>query len=284
MAVFDILVRAFCGALTLAMPFSLFAYLRKEIGATWRWIGIGGATFVASRFVHILLDSFVLIPWMKVLGMGNRTESRGIELFMFAVVFGLSVGVCDEVSRYLVYCYWLTASDAHLDRRWKAAVSLGAGHGGCEAIILGISFLLKLIDRTELRDADLSKILPPDKVQEAQEELDWYWAKPWYESLTPTLVRVSAMIFYMSAAVLVLQVFQRRNMWWLGAAIAFHATIDVTIVVALAQNWNPLMTAAVLAVLSIPLALKIIFYFRDARSVEQEEALRLVHTEHLHSN
>jgi hypothetical protein len=41
MAVFDILVRAFIWAVMLAMPFGLFAYLRKEIGATLYWVGIG---------------------------------------------------------------------------------------------------------------------------------------------------------------------------------------------------------------------------------------------------
>jgi uncharacterized membrane protein YhfC len=274
MAVFDILVRAFCVALMLAMPFGLFLCLRKEIGATLRWIGIGAATFVASQVVHIPLNSFVLIPLMQMLGMGDRKEAKGIELFIFAVVFGLSAGVCEEVLRYLVYRYWLTASDSHTDRSWEAAVSLGAGHGGCEAIILGILFLLALIEMTELRHADLSKILPPDKVQEVQELLDVYWSLTWYESLMPAVERVSAMIFHMSAAVLVLQVFKTGNMWWLGAAIAFHVTIDAITVVAFAEQWNSLVFEALLAVLIIPLALKIIFYFRDARSAEHEEAVR----------
>jgi uncharacterized membrane protein YhfC len=273
MAVFDILIRAFCCALMLAIPLGLFAYLRKESGATWRWIGIGAATFVASQVVHIPLNGFVLMPLMKVLGMGDMKEPKGIELFILALILGLSAGVCEEVSRYLVYRYWL-AGNTYVDRSWKAAVSLGAGHGGCEAIILSILLILALFEMIELRHADLSKLLPPDKAQEVQEELVAYWSMPWYEVFMPAVERVSALTFQVSASVLVLQVFQRGNIWWLGAAIAFHATIDAIAVVTSVQKWNVLMTEALLAVLIIPLALKIIFYFRDARSVDQEETLQ----------
>jgi uncharacterized membrane protein YhfC len=273
MAVFDILVRAFCCTLVLAMPLGLFAYLLKEIGATWRWIGIGAATFVASQVVHLPLNSFVLMPLMKLLGMGDLKEAKGIELFILAIILGLSAGVCEEVSRYLVYRYWL-ASNTYVDRSWKAAVSLGAGHGGCEAIILGILLISALFEMIELRHADLSKILPPDKIQEVQKELDTYWSLTWYDSLMPAVERVSALTFHVSAAVLVLQVFLRRNLWWLGAAISFHAAIDAITVVASVQKWNVLMTEALLAILIIPLALNIIFYFRDARSADLEEVLQ----------
>lgn len=273
MAVFDILIRAFCCTLMLAMPVVLFFYLRKEIGATWRWIGIGAATFVASQVVHIPLNSFGLMPLMKVLGIGDIKDAKGIELFLLAVVFGLSAGVCEEISRYLVYRYWL-ASNTYVDRSWKAAVSLGAGHGGCEAIILSLVLISVLFEMAKLQHADLSKILPPDKVQEVQEELDAYWSMTWYESLTPAVERLTALTFHVSAAVLVLQVFLRRSVWWLGAAIAFHTSIDAIAVVASVQKWNILVTEALLAVLIIPLALKIIFHFRGAISVEQEEAVQ----------
>jgi uncharacterized membrane protein YhfC len=273
MAVFDILVRASICALTLAMPFGLFAYLFEEIEATWRWIGIGAATFFASKVVDIPLNSFVLMPLMGMLGISDDwKEAKGNNMFLLAVLLGLSAGICEEVSRYLVYCYWLTASDTPVDQSWKAAVSLGAGYGGCEAIIVGVVVISDLIKYTKFRNADLYKLVEADKVREVQEKLDLYWSMPWYELLMPFVDGVSALTFHMSAAVLVLQVFQQRNMWWLGAAVAFHATMVAVNVVASVQKWNKLATAASQAVLVIPLALKIIFHFQDARSVERDEA------------
>jgi hypothetical protein len=62
-------------------------------------------------------------------------------------------------------------------------------------------------------------------------------------------------------------------MWWLGAVIVFRATTVAINVVASGYKWNTLVTEALLAVLVIPLALKIIFHFRGVRYVEQEEAL-----------
>jgi uncharacterized membrane protein YhfC len=138
---------------------------------------------------------------MNVLGMGNWKEAKGIELFIFAVVFGLAAGVCEEGSLYLVYRYLLAASDAHVDRRWKAAVSLGAGHGGCEAIMLGVIVLSTLIKMNELRHADLSKLLEPEQLLEAQEKLDWYWSMPWYELFMLAVDRVSVMMYHMEYVV-----------------------------------------------------------------------------------
>jgi hypothetical protein len=75
--------------------------------------------------------------------------------------------------------------------------------------------------------------------------------------------RIMAMTFHVSAAVLVLQVFQQGNSIWLGAAISFHALIDAIAVVVLFQKWNRLVWEAVLALLTIPLASFILMIFRE---------------------
>lgn len=75
--------------------------------------------------------------------------------------------------------------------------------------------------------------------------------------------RVTAMIYHMSAAVLVLQVFHTHNFVWLGAAIGFHTFIDTLAVVAVAEKWNPIAAEVILAVFTIPLAVWILLAFAD---------------------
>jgi len=255
----DILVRVVSALLMIGMPIGLFLFLRGKIGATWRFIRIGAATFVASQVFHIPFNMVVLPLLMGALGLGSLQDASGANLWVLAIFLGLSAGVFEETSRYLVFRFWLTDRE----RTWKTAVTLGAGHGGCEAILVGFGAMIVLIQMIVFRHSDLSKILPPDKVKLVQEQLTHYWSLSWYEALMPAVERVSAMTFHVSASVLVLQVFLRKNCLWLGAAIAFHTAIDTIAVVAIIQKWNPLVLEAVLAMSIIPLASAIIFYLRQ---------------------
>lgn len=246
---------------------ALFVFLRRKLEATWRFIRIGACVFIASQVFHVPFNMIVLPALIKGLGLDSLQDASGTNLLILAVFLGLSAGVFEEMARYLVYLYWLTAGE----RTWKNAVTLGAGHGGCEAIILGILAAVTLVQMIVLRTADLSKILPPDKVEQAQEQIQWYWSLSWYEVLMQPIERATAMTYHVSASVLVLHAFLRKNCTWLAAAIAFHTALDTVAVVGMVQKWNVLILESVLAALVVPLALAIIASFRleEYSSVEQ---------------
>lgn len=123
--VLDMFVRVLTGALLLAMPVGLFHFLRSHLSASWRFIRIGAATFVGSQFVHVPLNSFILAPLLKLsetpLQLDNPDDLSTQQLFVLALVLGLSAGVCEEVSRYVVYRYWIGAEN----REWKTAITFG---------------------------------------------------------------------------------------------------------------------------------------------------------------
>ena len=148
-------------------------------------------------------------------------------------------------------------------QHYRVAVSLGGGHGGCEAFLVGVALLIALISLSILRQKDLDKILPPEEVPEIKKVLDDYWTTPWYDVLMAPVERVTAMIFHMSAAVLVLQVFRRNEFAWLGAAIGFHALVDTVAVIAIGENWNKGAAEIILASFTIPLAVWILVALAD---------------------
>lgn len=258
----DILVRVVSALLMIGMPIGLFFYLRKKIDAKWRFIAFGAGTFVAAQAFHIPFNMLVLPALLDVHGLDSILEASGADLCILALFLGLSAGVFEEVFRYLVYRYWLLDDE----RTWKNAIALGAGHGGCEAIIVGVLALVALIQMVVLRHEDLSKILPEDKVSEAQEQIAHYWSLAWYEVLMQPVERVTAMTFHVSASVFMLQVFLRKNYMWLVAAITLHTAIDAFVVIALVQKWNILVIEAVLGAVVLPLSLGVIFHFRPEDS------------------
>ena len=173
-----------------------------------------------------------------------------------AASLGLSAGVFEEGARWLMFRFW-----ARKARRWEEALMIGAGHGGIEAILLGVLVVYALIQVLALQGTDLASVVPADQVETARMQVEAYWAAPWYAALLGALERVFALCLHLSLSVLVLQVFVRRQWIWLPLAIAWHAFVDGAAVVA-AQNVGPYWTEALIGVFAL-LSLAIVAALRD---------------------
>jgi uncharacterized membrane protein YhfC len=213
------------GLLMVAMPFGLAVYLMRHWnlgGRTW-WIG--AATFILSQVGHIpfnlgidkLLNQTGMVAWNPV-----------YQLIFNAVFLGLSAGIFEEGTRYLVLRWW--ARDA---RSWRNGVLFGAGHGGAEAIILGLLVLYSFFQFAALRNADLAKVFPANQLELAQRQLEAYWSASWYTTLLGALERFFTIPCQIAMAVMVMQVFTRKHPRWLFLAIGYHAMIDASSVVSI---------------------------------------------------
>jgi uncharacterized membrane protein YhfC len=211
------------GILMIAMPVGLAIYLtsRWKLGGRIWWIG--AATFILSQACHI--------PFLWAAGkLLNQTGLVALNptarLIFNATFLGLSAGMFEEGARYLVLRWW--TKDA---RSWRKGVLFGAGHGGAEAIILGVLTLYAFLQLVAIRNADLSTLVPADQLTLVQNLVKTYWAFPWYDSLLGALERLLAMICQIAMAVMVMQVFIRKKIGWLFAAIGYHALIDGSAVI-----------------------------------------------------
>jgi uncharacterized membrane protein YhfC len=205
--------------LMLALPLALGLFLARRLGLPWRLYLIGAATFIGSQFVHIPLN----------VGLDRLFDSGALpvppeayHLLFNAVVLGLSAGLCEEIARFVVYRWWIKSA-----RSWREALMFGAGHGGVESFITGLLVALSVVNLLVLANTDLTTLpLTPEQMDQARQVLAEFRANPWYFPLLGALERVFAMTFHLSAAVLVLQVFRRRNILWLLVAILWHAALN----------------------------------------------------------
>jgi|GEM_PF-2832716 len=129
-------------------------------------------------------------------------------------------------------------------------VLFGAGHGGAEALILGLIVLVNYAAMLIMRSLDLSALVPPEQLGLAQEQIAAYWSAPWPLTLLGAVERAFALACQIFMATLVMQVFLRGNLLWLFAAIGFHALIDASAVLAL-QYVGPYGTEGVIAVFAL---------------------------------
>ncbi len=250
----DIFVRALNALLMIAMPLGLGVYLARSLRTEWKLFGIGAVAFVASQVLHIPFNHWVLSPGIERLGLSGAES--GIRLVTLAVFYGLSAGVFEESARYLAYRFWLKE-----EKNWKSALMLGAGHGGIEAILLGALALYALIQALVLRGADLATILPPEQIELARSQLQTYWSLPWHLAVMGAVERVGALCFHLSASVLVLQAFTRRNLLWVGGAIIWHTTINAVALFSI-QVWGIYVTEGIVLFLGV-LSVVLVIVLRD---------------------
>jgi uncharacterized membrane protein YhfC len=239
--------------LMICIPIALWIVLSRAFKHSWRLFLIGAFTFIISQVFHLPFNGLVLNP--LVVEKGWEMLPGSTDLAIISVIFGLSAGLFENITRYLVLRFRL--KDA---RDWERGVMFGAGHGGGEAIILGILSLVTLFQILSLSGTDLSTSLPADQVEGIQAQIDAYWSTPWYLFLLAPLERIGAICLHICATLLVTRSLNRHNPAWLAAAVLLHASMDAFAVFA-STTWGPVL--AEVGIILIALAcLGIILYLR----------------------
>ncbi|HET7010391.1 MAG TPA: YhfC family glutamic-type intramembrane protease [Anaerolineales bacterium] len=223
----DFGVRLLSALLMIALPLAVGIALSRRWSVRWGLALVGVASFLLSQAGHLPFNSAVLNPLLARLGFGSGAVG-GWPLALSALLLGLSAGVFEEGARYLIYRLWIRTA-----RTYREAVVFGLGHGGAEAVILGVLSLIQHVYLFSIQGRDLSAIVPPNQLEAARAQLDLYWSMPAAISLLGSLERAFALVIQIALSVIVLQAFVRRlgGLWFL-AAVAWHALVDAVAVYA----------------------------------------------------
>jgi uncharacterized membrane protein YhfC len=192
------------------MAIGLGFFLKRKYSLGWRLFFVGGATYLGAQIVSILVMGFVQNAFQS--GAPPLALQLFITLLFIIILMGIEEGI-----RYAAYRWWV--KDA---RSWAEGLVLGAGHGGIEVILIGLMALTTVIQLIPLRNADLSTIFDPDKLEDAIAYVSAYWSKPWYNAFAEAARSALTLPIQLSCSILVLQVFLRKQYRWLGYAIGWH--------------------------------------------------------------
>src|SRR3989304_4126871 len=210
----EIAARGAAALLMIAMPLALGAYLIRRYRSGWGLFLVGGVTFIGSQILHIPFNSYVLNPLLASAGFGAET-GPGLMLALAALLLGLSAGVFEERARWLAYRFWIRKA-----RTWPQGLVFGSGHGGAEAVILGLLALATLLQLVVLRGQDLASLVPAEQLAAAQVQVGAYWALPGWTFFLAAVERASSLAVQITLAVIVLQAFLRpRGGLWLLAGV-----------------------------------------------------------------
>ncbi len=186
-------------------------YFSRKFKLSWRLFLAGGLTFIASQVLHIPL----------VLALTPTFQSWGIVAY--AIVLGLLAGLFEETARYILFKFILRKTNT-----WNEGVYVGIGHGGTEAILIGIATALAFANMMAYRYIDLSTVpsIPPEQLELAKQQVAAYWATPPYLAMLGFVERIFAMYLHVALSVMVLYGLVSKKAIWFWMAVVWHAIVD----------------------------------------------------------
>jgi uncharacterized membrane protein YhfC len=230
----------------IVLPILLWLYFTRRFGLSWKLVLAGALTFIASQVLHIPL----------VLGMNSFLQT--LPLIANAIILGLLAGIFEETARYILFKLILKNT-----RSWKEGVLVGLGHGGIEAILLGILAAVGFVTMLGYRSIDLSTIpsIPADQLELARQQVEAYWSAPWYMALMGFVERIFAICLHVSLSVMVLYAIVYRKPVWFWLALLWHAFVDA-VAVYVVQEVGILAVEGIVAVFAL-ISLWIVFSLRN---------------------
>lgn len=197
------------------LPIVAWIFFTRKLRLSWKLLLAGGLTFIASQIPHI--------PLVAALG----TWMAGNSILVNAIVLGLLAGLFEETARYILFKFILKKT-----RTWQEGIFVGLGHGGTEALLLGIAAGAAFFTMLAYRSIDLSTVpsIPPEQVELAKQQVAAYWAAPAYIPLLGFVERIFAMCLHVCLSVMVLLAITTNKPVWFWVALLWHALVDAVAV------------------------------------------------------
>ncbi|MEO8354929.1 MAG: YhfC family glutamic-type intramembrane protease [Chloroflexota bacterium] len=227
------------------LPIIAWVYFSRNFKLSWKLVLAGGLTFIASQVLHIPL----------VTALGSFMEKNTVVVN--AVILGLLAGIFEETARYILFKRILKNA-----RTWKEAVLVGLGHGGTEALLLGILAAVGFVTMLTYRSVDLSTVpsIPADQVELARQQVAAYWSTPIYMAFMGFIERIFAIVLHVSLSIMVLYAIANKKPLWFWLALLWHAFVDAVAVYAV-QKAGILAVEGIVAIFAL-LSLWIVFRLR----------------------
>ena len=253
-------------------PIALGWWLHRRYKVGWGIFGVGVLTFLGSQVVHLPL-----------LGALNRLPASArflldpvIYPLNYALVLGLLAGICEETARWVGFRLLKERG-----RRWGSALMLGAGHGGVESILVGVTVLINLVVFALVRSGGTVGFLPAETIAEVQAQMDAFFGLPFLTPLAGAVERIFALVLQVTLTVMVWLSLAPRpggqkprfgGLWFVGAVL-FHTLIDALAVWLSLAGWSAWAVEGVLAGLALISVVFLVQVRRRVRGWEQAEPL-----------
>lgn len=244
------------GIIAIGVPIATLIYFYKKFHISWQSVVVGALIFfVFSQILEKLLNVYVItinpytMGWMK-------------NPFVYAAYGAIAAGVFEEFGRYfgfrfLLQKYW----------KWKGGIAYGIGHGGMEAVLIGLlASVQSIVFALLINSGGFQQMIQATGGGQAAASLQAIQHQllhtPSYLFLMSGLERVFAFALQLALSLIVLYGVRQGKMVFLLWAIFIHAAVDFLAVLAGKFNINVLVTEGFLCLVAI---LAVIFVVKSRK-------------------
>ena len=201
------------------LPILLAFYLTRKFKLSWKLVLAGTLTFLAAQVLHIP----VVYGLTALFNNGTLPAIPETWRTIFnAVLLGLLAGIFEETARLILFKFRLKNV-----KTWAEGVLVGVGHGGVEAVLLGLLGFISVASMMAMRNADLSAFgIPADQIGLVQQQISEFWSAPIYMAFLGFFERIFAICLHLSLSVMVLYSVVYRKPVWFWIALIWHAAVD----------------------------------------------------------
>lgn len=232
---------ALSALLIVTLPFILASILRRWRSVPWLYFIVGVLTFTGAQIVHVLLNEL-----LARIGVLPADRPEGSALVAMAIVLGLTAGLTEEFGRVVGYRLFPRA------RRYRDGLMMGLGHGGIEAILVGVIMAAGI---SALWNVDTVGLFPQGaSAQEyatLQQQLDLIDQTPLI-AFAPLVERLIAITAQVTLSVIVLTAFIKSQWLYVLVAILYHALLDSVAVMGTEWFESPWPVELILLTLILP--------------------------------
>ncbi|PKN86304.1 MAG: hypothetical protein CVU46_08270 [Chloroflexi bacterium HGW-Chloroflexi-8] len=240
------------GLFNVVFPILLGWWIIRKHKTNWKLFGVGVLTFIGSQIFHLPVVNGLTAAFQS--GALPHVDPNFAPFFN-AIVLGLLAGLFEETARWIGFKLLKKKGDS-----LGAALTLGAGHGGIEAIIIGGVVLFSLISMLSLRSIGVDSLpLSADQMEATLQQVQAYFATPWHLPLAGAVERIGAVALHITLSIMVWLSYTKRKALWFWGAVLYHAVVDGLTVLAVSfgmGTWILEASFIVVAFCGLYLALK----------------------------
>ncbi len=223
------------------LPIALGFIIIRRYNVEWKVLGIGVLAFMLAQVIQSPIYQAIT----------DTEQYRSIltawPSTLVIILFAFLAALIENVIRF--GSFWFLKQRV---KAWGAGLALGAGHGGIEMLLVGFQFLLNFIFAISVSTQGTGSLeITPEEAAALNNQINAFWALPWYLPLSSALQRLSAFSLQMALSVMMWVAFSRRKWIFLAAALLWHTALNAvagTISYAMPDAGNSLLLVGVMLV------------------------------------
>ena len=184
--------------------------------------------------MFVVFQGVLRMPWMAALNflLREALTSSTAALVTFSVFAALTAALFERGGQWILFRKFVKPEE----RTAENALMIGAGHGGVEALFIGLLISAQSIIYFTLF------LLPPEAVKGHEQAVDQAKAvfaqMAWWLSFAGMWERISTQVFQISATVMVWNSFRFGKRWfWLAVGAHFGADFAFPLFLRYVQWW-----------------------------------------------